>query len=125
MVDQVVNGGFLSEATVKVCVGDQQEHTASDGNGPVHALNLATKKALSRFFPEIEEIHLTDYKVRVLDAKEGTAAKVRVLIESTDGTESWTTVGVSANVIEASWRAIIDSLLYKLVFFSKKSTTAV
>jgi len=124
VVDQVVNGGFLSEATVKVCVGDQQEHTASDGNGPVHALNLATKKALSRFFPEIEEIHLTDYKVRVLDAKEGTAAKVRVLIESTDGTESWTTVGVSFNVIEASWRAIIDSLLYKLVFFSKKSTTA-
>ncbi len=124
VVDQVVNGDFLSEATVKVCVGDRQEHTASDGNGPVHALDLATKKALSRFFPEIEEIHLTDYKVRVLDAKEGTAAKVRVLIESTDGTESWTTVGVSSNVIEASWRAIIDSLLYKLVFSSKKSTTA-
>lgn len=124
VVDQVINGGFLSEATVKVCVGDRQEHTASDGNGPVHALNLATKKALSRFFPEIEGIHLTDYKVRVLDAKEGTAAKVRVLIESTDGTESWTTIGVSANVIEASWRAIIDSLLYKLVFFSERSTLA-
>jgi 2-isopropylmalate synthase len=70
-----------------------------------------------------EGIHLTDYKVRVLDAKEGTAAKVRVLVESTDGAESWTTVGVSANVIEASWRAIIDSLLYKLVFLREKSTT--
>lgn len=123
VVDQVIDDPFLSEATVKVCVGDQQEHTASDGNGPVHALNLATKKALTRFFPEIEAIHLTDYKVRVLDAKEGTAAKVRVLIESTDGAESWTTVGVSANVIEASWRAIIDSLLYKLIFLGEKSTT--
>jgi len=116
IVDQVIGGGFLSEATVKVRVDDRQEHTASEGNGPVHALDLATKKALRRFFPQIQDIHLTDYKVRVLDAKEGTAAKVRVLIESTDGTESWTTVGVSENVIEASWRAIIDSLLYKLVF---------
>jgi 2-isopropylmalate synthase len=116
MVDQEVDGTFLSEATVKVSVGDGQEHTASDGNGPVHALDLATKKALKRFFPEIEKIHLTDYKVRVLDAKEGTAAKVRVLVESTDGTESWTTVGVSSNVIEASWKAIIDSLLYRIVF---------
>jgi len=116
VVDQATDGAFLSEATVKVRVGDGHEHTASDGNGPVNALDLATKKALARFFPEINQIHLTDYKVRVLDAKEGTGAKVRVLIESTDGHESWTTVGVSANVIEASWRAIIDSLLYKLVF---------
>ena len=120
VVDQAVDGVFVSEATVKVRVEDAQEHTASDGNGPVHALDLATKKALSRFFPEILEIHLTDYKVRVLDAKEGTAAKVRVLIESTDGRDSWTTVGVSSNVIEASWRAIIDSLLYKLVFGKKR-----
>jgi 2-isopropylmalate synthase len=116
VVDQARDGGFLSEATVKVSVADSQEHTASDGNGPVHALNLATKKALKRFFPEIEEIHLTDYKVRVLDEREGTAAKVRVLIQSTDGTEFWTTIGVSTNVIEASWLAIIDSLLYRLVF---------
>jgi 2-isopropylmalate synthase len=125
VVDQVVDGAFLSEATVKVCVEDAQEHTASDGNGPVHALDLATKKALKRFFPEIEGIHLIDYKVRVLDAKEGTAAKVRVLIESTDGSETWTTVGVSCNVIEASWRAIIDSLLYKLVFAKDRSTSPV
>jgi 2-isopropylmalate synthase len=121
IVDQARDGAFLSEATVKVTVGEGQEHTASDGNGPVHALNLATKKALKRFFPEIEETHLTDYKVRVLDAKEGTAAKVRVLVESTDGSDSWTTVGVSTNVIEASWVAIIDSLLYKLVFKSRQT----
>lgn len=124
IVDQVIDGGFISEATVKVQVGDGQEHTASEGNGPVNALDLATKKALARFFPEIEEIHLIDYKVRVLDAKSATAAKVRVLIESTDGHASWTTVGVSTNVIEASWRAIIDSLLYKLVFRSRKVLAA-
>jgi len=115
VVDQA-DGAYLSEATVKVAVDGDQEHTASDGIGPVDALDLAVKKALRRFFPELESVHLTDYKVRVLDAKQGTAAKVRVLIESTDGIESWTTVGVSTNVIEASWRAIIDALLYKLVF---------
>jgi len=116
IVDQMSNGDFVSEATVKVGVGDEIEHTASEGNGPVNALDLAVKKALGRFFPEILEIHLVDYKVRVLGSKDGTAAKVRVLIESTDGKSSWTTVGVSSNVIEASWLAIIDSLLYKLVF---------
>lgn len=115
MVDRA-NGTFVSEATVKVVVGDGEEHTASEGMGPVHALDRAVKKALGRFFPELTSVHLIDYKVRVLDAKEGTAAKVRVLIESTDGAATWTTVGVSINVIEASWHAIIDSLLYKLVF---------
>lgn len=115
VVDQA-DGAYLSEATVKVAVDGDQEHTASDGIGPVDALDLAVKKALRRFFPELQNVHLTDYKVRVLNAKEGTAAKVRVLIESTDGQESWATVGVSTNVIEASWRAIIDALLYKLVF---------
>ncbi|MFH1965442.1 MAG: citramalate synthase [Acidobacteriota bacterium] len=116
IVDQMNNGDFLSEATVKVCVGDEVEHTASEGNGPVNALDLAVKKALGRFYPEILDIHLVDYKVRVLGSRNGTAAKVRVLIESTDGKSAWTTVGVSSNVIEASWIAIIDSLLYKLVF---------
>ncbi len=116
IVDQMNNGDFVSEATVKVCVEDEVEHTASEGNGPVNALDLAVKKALGRFFPEVLEIHLVDYKVRVLGSRDGTAAKVRVLIESTDGKSSWTTVGVSSNVIEASWIAIIDSLLYRLVF---------
>ncbi len=116
IVDQMNNGDFLSEATVKVCVGNEVEHTASEGNGPVNALDLAVKKALGRFYPEILDIHLVDYKVRVLGSRNGTAAKVRVLIESTDGKSAWTTVGVSSNVIEASWIAIIDSLLYKLIF---------
>ncbi len=121
VVDQSVDGAFLSEATVKVSVDGLQEHTASDGNGPVHALDRATKKALVRFFPQLQEIRLIDYKVRVLNAQDGTAAKVRVLIQSTDGNEAWTTVGVSANVIEASWIAITDSLLYKLVFRRQKT----
>ncbi len=116
IVDQANNGDFISEATVKVCVDDEVEHTAAEGNGPVNALSMAVKKALGRFYPEILDIHLVDYKVRVLGSREGTAAKVRVLIESTDGKSSWTTVGVSSNVIEASWIAIVDGLLYKLIF---------
>ena len=122
-IDQV-SGEFLSEATVKVSVEGSQEHTAADGNGPVDALDRAIKKAVARFFPEVEKIRLTDYKVRVLDAREGTAARVRVLIESTDGIETWSTVGVSHNVIEASWRAITDSILYKLVFLSSGGSQA-
>lgn len=124
LVDQDAAGQFVSEATVKVSVGGKDEHTASDGNGPVHALDRAMKKALARFFPEIEEIRLTDYKVRVLDAQNATAARVRVLIESTDGRQSWTTIGVSTNVIEASWKAIIDSVLYKLLFASRPRQAA-
>ena len=125
LVDQDNAGQFVSEATVKIAVDGEEEHSASEGNGPVHALDRAIKKALIRFFPEIQEIRLTDYKVRVLDAQSGTAAKVRVLIESTDGTQSWSTVGVSTNVIEASWKAIIDSVLYKLLFASPRETAAV
>ena len=120
LVDQDPSGKLVSEATVRINVDGVQEHTASEGNGPVNALDRAMKKALIRFFPEIEEIRLTDYKVRVLDAQSATAARVRVLIESTDGHQSWTTIGVSTNVIEASWRAIIDSVLYKLLFSKKK-----
>ncbi len=121
LLDQTPEGAFLSEATVKVRVGQSQEHTASNGNGPVHALDQALRKALSRFFPAIDGMRLVDYKVRVLDARRGTAAKVRVLIETTNGEENWTTVGVSHNVIEASWKALVDSLVYGLV----KNDTAV
>ena len=99
-------------------VGDVEENVVSEGTGPVHALDQAIKKALVRFFPEIDEINLVDYKVRVLDVLHGTAAKVRVLIESCDKNESWNTIGVSHNVIEASWKAIVDSVLYKLIFTS-------
>jgi 2-isopropylmalate synthase len=106
---------LLSEATVKVKVGDKREHTAAEGNGPVNALDNALRKALEQFYPELVEMHLTDYKVRVLDTKEGTAAKVRVLIQSSDTKTSWGTVGVSENIIEASWLALADSIKYKLM----------
>lgn len=105
----------FSEATIKVKVNDEVEHTAAEGDGPVNALDNAIRKALSRFYPELAKIHLTDYKVLVINAKTGTAAKVRVLIESSDGHNIWGTVGVSENIIEASWLALIDSINYKLM----------
>lgn len=104
-----------SSAMVKVAVDGQEEITAADGAGPVHALDKALRKALEVFYPELERVHLTDYKVRVLDTKTATAAKVRVLIESTDGVDSWTTVGVSTDIIEASWNALVDSMEHKLL----------
>jgi len=103
-----------SEAVLKVEVHGEVEHTASDGNGPVNALDGALRKALIRFFPEIAEIKLADYKVRVLGENDGTNAKVRVLIESTDGDHIWSTVGVSENIIEASLMALADAMNYKL-----------
>jgi 2-isopropylmalate synthase len=103
-----------SEAVLKIEVNGEIEHTAAEGDGPVNALDNALRKALLRFFPEIATIKLVDYKVRVLDEKEATAAKVRVLIESSDGETTWSTVGVSTNIIEASWQALCDGLNYKL-----------
>ena len=103
-----------SSAMIKVKVGDQEEITAAEGEGPVNALDNAVRKALSVFYPSIQEMKLTDYKVRVLDSASATAAKVRVLIESTDGDEVWTTIGVSTDIIEASWKALVDSIEYKL-----------
>ena len=109
-----------SEATIKVKANGEMEHTAAEGDGPVNALDNAIRKALSRFYPELMKIRLIDYKVLVIDAKTGTAARVRVLIESTDGQETWGTVGVSENVIEASWLALIDSINYKLMIDLEK-----
>ena len=103
-----------SEAVLKVRVGEEMEHTASDGDGPVNALDNALRKALIRFYPEIASIRLVDYKVRVLGANDGTAARVRVLVESSDGQKSWSTVGVSHNIINASLQALGDSLNYKI-----------
>ena len=103
------------EATIKLLVDGKLIHTAAEGNGPVSALDHALRKALEDSCPAIKNIHLTDYKVRVLNSKTGTDALVRVLIESTDGTEVWGTVGVSSNIIEASWDALVDSLEYKLL----------
>jgi 2-isopropylmalate synthase len=104
----------LSEATVKVRVKDEIEQTVAEGDGPVNALDTALRKALIRFYPEIAKVVLTDFKVRILDPEEATAAKTRVLIESSDGKDSWGTVGVSENIIEASWEALVDSVEYKL-----------
>lgn len=104
----------VAEASVKVKVGEQIIHTVADGNGPVNALDAALRKALALVYPHIEQIQLNDYKVRVLDETAGTAAKVRVLIESVGSGRSWGTVGVSTNIIEASWRALVDSIEYGL-----------
>ena len=108
------NGMRYSEAVMKIQVGDEIEHTATDGNGPVNALDAALRKALIRFYPRLKEVHLLDYKVRVLDGHDGTMSKVRVLIESSDGNEIWTTVGVSPDIIEASLAALSDSINYKI-----------
>lgn len=107
--------GINSSAMIKIAVGEQEEITAAEGDGPVNALDKAVRKALERFYPAIMEVKLTDYKVRVLDSDKASAAKVRVLIESADHNENWTTVGVSTDIIDASWRALIDSIEYKLM----------
>ena len=105
----------FSEATIMVKVGDRVEHTAALGVGPVNALDRALRKALEKFYPELKELGLIDYKVRVLSDQEGTGASTRVLIESWDGKMKWDTVGVSENIIEASWQALVDSIDYKLL----------
>jgi 2-isopropylmalate synthase len=114
------HGKSYSEAVLKLTVDGEIEHTASDGDGPVNALDNALRKALMRFYPEISSIKLIDYKVRVLDGTDGTSAKVRVMIESSDGTETWSTVGVSENIIEASFQALSDSINYKLFKYHKE-----
>ncbi|MDR1688386.1 MAG: citramalate synthase [Clostridiales bacterium] len=107
--------GASARATIKIMVDGKTEITAAEGDGPVNALDKALRKALEVFYPSLSEVHLTDYKVRVLDEKSATAAKVRVLIESSDGRESWSTVGVSTDIIQASWIALVDSIEYKLI----------
>lgn len=106
---------LCSFAQLKIEVDGQIEITAGEGDGPVHALDTALRKALERFYPAVAQIRLTDYKVRVLDSKSTTASKVRVLIESSDGEDSWATVGVSSDILEASWLALVDSFEYKLI----------
>ncbi len=105
----------LTEATIRLSVGGDEVHTAAMGDGPVNALDKAIRKALNQFYPCLDEMELADYKVRVLTGEKGTEAKVRVLIESKDKDSSWGTVGVSVNIIEASWQAMIDSINYKLM----------
>jgi 2-isopropylmalate synthase len=112
----------ISEATIMVKVGGAVEHTAAVGNGPVNALDNALRKALEKFYPGLADVKLLDYKVRVLAANKGTGSKVRVLIESGDMEGKWGTVGVSENIIEASWQALVDSIEYKLLKDKKKKT---
>jgi len=108
------NGQTNSQATIKISVGKEEEITAAEGNGPVNAIDNALRKALGKFYPAIREMRLVDFKVRVLEGSAGTGAKVRVLIESRDGKDIWNTVGVSENIIEASWQALVDSIYFKL-----------
>jgi 2-isopropylmalate synthase len=105
----------ISEATIMLKVKGKLEHTAATGNGPINALDNALRKALEKFYPQLMTVKLIDYKVRVLTAGTGTSAKVRVLIESGDESHKWGTVGVSENIIEASWQALVDSIEYKLL----------
>jgi 2-isopropylmalate synthase len=114
----------ISEATVKVNVNGVQQVTAAEGIGPVNALNRALKKALSKFYPELEDVHLYDYKVRILDEKKGTRSNIRVLVESGDKESKWGTVGVSENIIEASWQALVDSIEFKLNAFNNKDSNS-
>ncbi len=107
--------GVIAEATVKVRVGEEIVHTAAEGNGPVNALDAALRKALLDVYPHLAEIRLDDYKVRILDSERGTSANVRVLIDTCNGKNRWSTVGASTNIIEASWRALADSMEYALL----------
>ncbi len=115
ILEKQEDSDFVAEAFIKIQIGDQVVHTAAEGDGPVNALDNSLRKALAEVYPEISEMHLSDYKVRVLDGNRGTAARVRVLIESANQAEKWSTVGVSENIIEASWQALIDSVNYLLM----------
>ena len=104
-----------SSVMINITVDGKEQITAAEGDGPVNALDKALRKALEVFYPQLKDVRLVDYKVRVLDSESATKAKVRVLIESTDGVENWSTVGVSRDVIQASWIALVDSIEYKLL----------
>jgi len=114
IVNEPSADGLNSAAMLKINVDGEDEISAAEGDGPVNALDKALRRALERFYPEIREIKLTDYKVRVLDSNQASAAKVRVLIETADQQSSWTTIGVSTDIIDASWRALVDAIEYKL-----------
>jgi 2-isopropylmalate synthase len=108
----------MTEATVKVHVGSERTVATAEGNGPVNALDGALRAAIGGKFPALSHIHLTDYRVRVLDTGRGTGAVTRVLVDSTDGQCTWTTIGVSENIIEASWQALYDSIVFGLLHAS-------
>ncbi len=115
IVEKREDGETTSEATVKVHVGGDRFIETAEGNGPVNALDKALRMAIERRFPEVHDIRLVNYKVRILDEDKGTAANTRVLIDSSDGRDSWGSVGVNVNVVEASWQALVDSITYGLL----------
>ena len=115
LVQQRLDDGIVADATVKVKVGDKVLHTAAEGNGPVNALDGALRKALCDAYPRLTKVRLTDYKVRILDSGSATGANTRVLIDSEDGEQRWSTVGASTNIIKASWQALADSMEYALL----------
>ena len=115
ITDDLPGADFITEATVKVWIGDQRFVNTCEGNGPVNAIDMALRAALSTRYPELSKVHLTDYKVRILDGATATGAITRVLIDATNGDRSWTTIGVSCNIIEASWRALEESLVFGLL----------
>jgi 2-isopropylmalate synthase len=115
VIEKASDKKITSEAIIKLKVKGVKEHTAAEGDGPVNALDNALRKALKEFYPTLSKMHLSDFKVRVLDEKSGTAARVRVLIQSQDESSSWNTIGVHENIIEASWQALVDSVEYKLL----------
>jgi 2-isopropylmalate synthase len=110
--------GLLAEANVKVKVGDEISHTAAEGDGPVNALDTALRKALLTHYPQIADVRLVDYKVRILDGDKATAATTRVTIDSRNTHANWTTVGASVNIVDASWQALADSLEYAIMVAS-------
>ena len=118
ITDEATDGRFTTEATVKVWVGDERFVHATEGNGPVNAIDASLRAALTKKYPQLSKVHLTDYKVRILDGATATGAVTRVLIDATNGDRSWTTIGVSTNIIEASWRALEESLVYGLLHAS-------
>ena len=115
IIERNANGESRSEATIRVRVNDQIELSAAEGKGPVHALDAALRRAICEFYPEVSSIQLQDYKVRVLNEKDGTGAKVRVLIDSAKEGTSWGTVGVSENIIDASFQALSEGIIYFLM----------
>lgn len=115
ITDELPNGTFNTEATVKVWVGEERHVFTAEGNGPVNAIDTALRRAVQKAYPQLANVHLTDFKVRILDGAGATGAVTRVLLTATDGESDWTTIGVSPNIIEASWQALEESLVYGLL----------
>jgi 2-isopropylmalate synthase len=115
ITDELPGTDFTTEATVKVWVGDERRVATAEGNGPVNAIDNAFRSALAGAYPQLDRVHLTDFKVRILDGAGATGAVTRVLLDASDGERDWTTIGVSGNIIEASWRALEESLVFGLL----------